>query len=323
MDHVWQHARSDGTIASVARLEALANVAAQGGQEADGEHADEELINGPGCRIGYSSVLVVKNRTEATELLAHIFTTALTRNPLKEIGGMLYYDEKTDAIVQVLEGPATAVRDLFYRVILKDNRHTSVKVLWDIDTETRRFGGFGMRLGSDVEEVLGGEGAADAADGPQELLKLKYVSQLTAASRDEAYADIKSILGSAIVTNPKLKIGGALFLNPRTLHVMQVLEGPSAAVRMLYDKIAEDKRHNSCVVMSEEIVSARTFEQWGMLQGDAKEADWAAVAAGGWVKGHAASRRARRNGRETDGDEPAAEIIAANTATPTQAQMME
>ena len=124
-------------------------------------------------------------------------------------------------------------------------------------------------------------------------------------------------------SNPKLKIGGALFLNPRTLHVMQVLEGPSAAVRMLYDKIAEDKRHNSCVVMSEEIVSARTFEQWGMLQGDAKEADWAAVAAGGWVKGHAASRRARRNGRETDGDEPAAEIIAANTATPTQAQMME
>ena len=96
-DKVWNHARSEGTVGSLARLEALANVAAQVGAEDGGEHVAEEAINGPGCRLAYSSVLVVKDSKDAQSLLAHIFTIALTRNPLKEIGGMLFYDEKTCA----------------------------------------------------------------------------------------------------------------------------------------------------------------------------------------------------------------------------------
>ena len=310
---VWSHATSQATVASLARLEALANVAAQNNEVTD--VSDEDVLSS-GCRLGYSSVLAVKTRDEAQALLASVFTVALLRNPEKEIGGMLFYDEQTNAIVQVLEGPAAAVRDLFYQKIKADPRHTSVKVLWDIDVTQRRFEGFGMRLGTSLQEVLS---AGAEADGQQELLKLVYASQLTSATRDAAYKDIESILRVAVVTNPKLQIGGALFLNPRTLHVMQVLEGPQQAVRTLYEKIAQDKRHTSCTTMSEELVTTRTYEQWGMLQGDASQADWAAIAQTGWAQAHAGSRRARRNGKDTKIDEAEAEAVM---ETPSQEQVV-
>ena len=183
---IWSSARSVETVASVARLEALANLEAQNNPEV----AKTEEFAKHGCRLAYSSVLAVKTREEAQNLLAHIFTIALTCNPSKEIGGMLFYDEKTNGIVQVLEGPATHVRDLFYQKIMKDSRHTAVKVLWDIDVEARRFEGFGMKLGNKVTDVLG-DGAA--AGDQQALLQLKYVSQLTATTRDKAYEDIQSM----------------------------------------------------------------------------------------------------------------------------------
>eukprot|EP00966_Prymnesium_polylepis_P053364 1234132-Prymnesium_polylepis.1 len=136
---------SEETVASLARLEALAAVEARNdtepaqghtGAPAQAEDADTEFRK-HGCRLGYSSVLAVKSVDEAQSLLAHIFTVALTLNPLKEIGGMLFYDENTNAIVQVLEGPAVAVRDL-YQKIAADTRHTSVKLLWDLDVTSRK-----------------------------------------------------------------------------------------------------------------------------------------------------------------------------------------
>jgi len=273
---VWSQATSAATVASVARLEALANVEAQNAGVQAPESTDEEFSK-HGCRLGYSSVLAVKSREEAQSLLASIFTVALMRNPLKEIGGMLFYDEQTNAIVQVLEGPAVAVRELFYEKIASDTRHTAVKVLWDLDVSGRCFEGFGMKLGSDTADVL--RDGAEASD-QQGLLQLSYMSRLTATSRETAYADIQDILRCAIFHNPKLHIGGALFLNPRSLHVLQVLEGPQANVRTLYDKIARDARHDACKVLSEEVVGARSYEQWGMLQGDSSKADWSSLR--GW-----------------------------------------
>ena len=53
--------------------------------------------------------------------------------------------------------------------------------------------------------------------------------------------------------------------------MQQVLEGPHNAVRTLYDKIALDPRHTDCKVLSEETVTTREYEQWGMLQGEASQ----------------------------------------------------
>ena len=258
---------------------------------ADKAHQDEagaeELVDG--CRLAYSSVLVSKTQKEAQAFLAHIFTEALTKNPAKKIGGMLFYDEQTSAVVQVLEGPAHAVRSLFHEKISRDRRHTAVKLLWDQPASHRQYEGFGMQLGSDPKTVL-------EAKGDGELLQLTYVSQMTAPGGDQAYRDIKDILAVAIFTNPKLGIGGALFLNPRTFQVVQALEGPEQNVRSLYSKIAKDTRHTACSVLSEVMVQTRTYDQWGMLQGDL--ADWSKLTAGQSGMGNVHKRRRGRYARE-------------------------
>jgi hypothetical protein len=125
-EEMWSHATSEKTVARLARLEAMAKV------ESTGAHVDEESVQhasntiNNGVRLAYSSVLAVKTREEARKLLAFIFTQALTKNPAKQIGGILFYDEETHAVVQVLEGPASNVRKL-YNTISPDSRHTSVK----------------------------------------------------------------------------------------------------------------------------------------------------------------------------------------------------
>jgi len=80
---------------------------------------------------------------------------------------------------------------------------------------------------------------------------------------------------------------------------------------MLYDKIALDKRHNNCKIITEEVVQTRSFEQWGMLQGDARQADWSKHLATGspWPN---KQRRGRRGKEEADGnaEASAAEEVA-------------
>jgi len=277
-------------IAALARLEAMANVAAMKSTTSDkddtsatGVGEDEQVESRKitnGCRLAYSSLLVTKEGEDPQALLAKIFTHALTNNPLMHIGGILFYDDKTNAVVQVLEGPADDVRTL-YQKITRDPRHTSLRTLWDVATEERHFEGFGMKLGSDPKDLLDGPVETISGGEQPDLLQIAYMSQLTAPTRDVGYKSIEDILRVAVVVNPSLKIGGVLYVNPRTFHVLQVLEGPSTDVRNLYNKIAKDDRHKACSVVSETKVEIRTFERWGMLQGDL--ADWSTLARGGWM----------------------------------------
>ena len=276
----------DARLSSLARLEALANVE-QHKTSAEAESAPEGVALTDGCRIAYSSVLVAKSPEEAQALLARIFTQALTNNPRLEVGGVLFYDETTSALVQVLEGPASAVHTLFHEKIKPDPRHDSVKLLWDTQIDARMYEGFGMQLGSDPSYVLSSK---------EDVLQLTYVSQLTAASTLEASQHLEQILGVAIVNNPRLGIGGALFLNPRTLQVVQTLEGVEAHVRPLYEKIAKDRRHTDCKILSEVRAKERTYEQWGMLQGDLQ--DWSALAVGQASASVTPALKRRRRARE-------------------------
>lgn len=307
------NAKSKATVASLARLEAVAHVEAKHAADGESTSTDPEHKLTDGCRLAYSSVLAVKTNKEAQALLATVFMQALDKNPKAGIGGILFYDEQTSALVQVLEGPASAVRTLYNDKIKLDKRHTAVKLLWDSPAETRQYESFGMQLGSDPHAVL---------DAKEEMLQLTYISQLTATSRDAAYQDMQAILSVAIVTNPRLGIGGALFLNPRTLQVLQALEGPEANVRSLYAKIASDTRHKDCAVISELKVKERTYEQWGMLQGDLK--DWSSLAAGNG--GNVAARRRGRRAREDMDEGGEAKVGGMHvdaTTTPTQAQALK
>ena len=319
-DEVWNHARSEVTVAALARMEAVAQLAGMVStpdmdEEAEYEQKQAALNGGFKMRLrrlAYSSVLNARSRADAQRMLTNIFTQALLDNPRKQIGGILFYDEQTNAIVQVLEGPVFAIRALYHQHIARDTRHTNVKKLFDIDIDERQYEGFGMKLAEESiplewkqNAVAANAVAANAAAGAfpaaqdsfvrhhlasngaplgtaePELLQLTYTSRLVASSRQTAYRLIQNILRVAIVKNPKLQIGGALFMNPKTFRLLQVLEGNAEVVRSLFATINQDLRHSAVTVLSEVHVKARTYKEWGMVQAELE--DWSQLSSGEWT----------------------------------------
>ena len=114
---MWALAHSDAMIAAKARLEALASLSSETPPDKVREHQLEENPLGYQLRLrrlAYSSVMSYKSPAEAHKAFTNIFTTALVQNKYQLIGGILYYDEASGALVQVLEGPAAAVSNLFH-----------------------------------------------------------------------------------------------------------------------------------------------------------------------------------------------------------------
>ena len=292
-------ANSDAMIAAKARLEALASLSSTTPPEYIRSAELDELESNPlGFRLrlrrlAYSSVMKYKSPEEARKIFTNIFTSALIQNPQKLIGGILYYDENTGALVQVLEGPAAAVSNLFHHRIAHDPRHTAVKKLWDVVVQERIFDGFGMKVGSElataVPKVLSGEGSGQEAalitssSHKLDLIRLTYTSKLLVASRSRvtAYRMLQEILRSAIVNNQRASISGVLFLNPDSFQILQVLEGPPDAVRALFNTISKDLRHENCVMLSDERVGERSYSDWGMVQGEL--VDWTEMNSGEWT----------------------------------------
>jgi len=193
--------------------------------------------------------------------------------------------------VQVLEGPAWAIRPLFFGHIYRDPRHTAVKRLWDIEVRDRRYDGFGMKVAShkleEAETVMATgdpsltpQADVSAAESPR-LLRLTYTSRLLARG-ETAYRLMLQVVRISIGNNPKLGIGGVLFFNRDTCRVLQVLEGPPEAVLSLYhDKIAKDLMHEKCTLLSVHPVSSRQYNEWGMLQGEMM--DWSLLETPDWL----------------------------------------
>jgi hypothetical protein len=61
---------------------------------------------------------------------------------------------------------------------------------------------------------------------------------------------------AAVAVTGLLIVGGRRFL--------QVLEGPEAAVRSTYERIARDPRHFAVVVLADGPVAERSFAKWSM-----------------------------------------------------------
>ena len=75
--------------------------------------------------------------------MAAIENIAKSRNALRDVTGFLYYDDQ--AFVQVLEGPAEAVDEIFAKIDT-DPRHQDVRVLEHGWIEERQFGDWAMGL---------------------------------------------------------------------------------------------------------------------------------------------------------------------------------
>lgn len=108
------------------------------------------------------------------------------------------------------------------------------------------------------------------------MIQIIYVSQ--PFGYDEA--TLNSILMVARRKNQRCDITGALICRADTY--LQLIEGPEAAIRDTYARIARDDRHVGVNLLSSEPVTDRLFPGWAMRDDPARSWMWtqAQVAAG-------------------------------------------
>ena len=94
----------------------------------------------------YASRLLCSSSGVAVTLISSIIRHAASNNARMRIGGELSYDAASGTVVQILEGPATAVRAL-YAKIAGDLRHEHCTLLAveQISAADRKYPQWGMR----------------------------------------------------------------------------------------------------------------------------------------------------------------------------------
>jgi len=88
------------------------------------------------------------------------------------------------------------------------------------------------------------------------------VVYLSAGTRRFSVPDLEQILTKARETNSKLGISGMLLFKGGNF--LQVLEGDRGKVMTLFDKIAQDPRHNRITVLFKGVSAQRDFPDWSM-----------------------------------------------------------
>lgn len=91
------------------------------------------------------------------------------------------------------------------------------------------------------------------------VYRIVYISAQTVAFDDAALAELLAV---ARKNNAELGISGMLLYHEGSF--MQVLEGQQADVEKLYEKIAQDDRHDNTTVVLRGDVDERTFDEWAM-----------------------------------------------------------
>lgn len=91
------------------------------------------------------------------------------------------------------------------------------------------------------------------------LVRLIYISEV---AEFFDFSDLQSILEKAQKNNPALDVTGFLVMASRRF--LQVVEGPSDNVNLLFRKIARDTRHTACRLIEFGEITTRLFDQWAM-----------------------------------------------------------
>lgn len=91
------------------------------------------------------------------------------------------------------------------------------------------------------------------------LISLTYVSSEARPMTDD---DLMAILNTARNFNSTKNITGLLLY--RKGYFIQALEGEEADVTALFEKIKQDPRHTNTLLVSQEPIAKRSFQQWSM-----------------------------------------------------------
>ncbi|MBY0335558.1 MAG: BLUF domain-containing protein [Acetobacteraceae bacterium] len=110
-----------------------------------------------------------------------------------------------------------------------------------------------------------------------DLLRILYVSRKTThADPVEADREVADILVSARRNNERLGVTGALLFSEGCF--AQVLEGPTAAVEDIFERIQCDPRHDEVTVLEVRSVPERAFANWSMAYAGGAQDSWAPIA---------------------------------------------
>ena len=113
----------------------------------------------------------------------------------------------------------------------------------------------------------------------EQLRSVIYVSEKVGSSEQ----DVSDIVKASTQNNPSQDITGCLVEGKNCF--LQILEGPSGAIKGLYKTISEDNRHTNVKRLCDEPVDGRLFSDWSMKSDNYNQIEWGdpALNAGNFV----------------------------------------
>ena len=112
-----------------------------------------------------------------------------------------------------------------------------------------------------------------------QLRRVIYVSEKVGLSA-QGVADVVNV---SIQNNPSKDITGCLLEGSNSF--LQILEGPSDAIKSLYKVISEDNRHTNVRRLCNEPLNTRLFSDWSMKSDNYNQMEWgeSALNAGNFI----------------------------------------
>ena len=113
----------------------------------------------------------------------------------------------------------------------------------------------------------------------EQLRRVIYVSEKVGSSEQ----DVADIVNASTQNNPSKDITGCLLEGSNSF--LQILEGPSGAIKGLYKAISDDDRHTNVKRLCDEPVNTRLFSDWSMKSDNYNQMEWGdpALNAGNFV----------------------------------------
>ena len=113
----------------------------------------------------------------------------------------------------------------------------------------------------------------------EQLRRVIYVSEKVGSSEQ----DVADIVNTSTQNNPRKGITGCLLEGSNSF--LQILEGPSNAIKSLYEAISEDNRHTNVKRLCDEPLNTRLFSDWSMKSDKYNQMEWgdSALNAGNFV----------------------------------------
>ncbi|MFZ2998365.1 BLUF domain-containing protein [Sphingobium sp.] len=97
-------------------------------------------------------------------------------------------------------------------------------------------------------------------------MSLRQIMYISSATGQMTAVECAAIASASTPRNAAQDVTGLLLFNGKRF--LQVLEGPTAALDPIYDRIRRDGRHQALVKLRDTAIETREFGQWAMAFDD-------------------------------------------------------